>query len=106
MDLSKIYKANWLCNKRFHQFLSGVTFLTNYTKNLLSKGRVGKTEERMEMENKSMSNILSQAKQVETQLVNQQERLSSKEAQLHMQVQKMQEEVKKSSGCLSFQDNQ
>lgn len=49
----------------------------------------------MEMENKSMSNILSQAKQVETQLVNQQERLSSKEAQLHMQVQKMQEEVKR-----------
>ena len=48
------------------------------------------------MENKSMSNILSQAKQVETQLVNQQERLSNKEAQLHMQVQKMHEEV----GCL------
>ena len=41
-----------------------------------------------------MSNILSQAKQVETQLINQQERLNSKEAQLHMQVQKMQEEVR------------
>ena len=48
----------------------------------------------MEIENKSMSNILSQAKQVETQLINQQERLNSKEAQLHMQVQKMQEEVR------------
>ena len=47
----------------------------------------------MEMENKSMSNILSQAKQVETQLVNQQERLSAKETQLHMQVQKLQDEV-------------
>ena len=40
-----------------------------------------------------MSNILSQAKQVETQLVNQQERLSAKETQLHMQVQKLQDEV-------------
>lgn len=47
----------------------------------------------MEMENKSLSNILSQAKQVETQLVNQQEKLNNKESQLHMQVQKLQEEV-------------
>ena len=47
----------------------------------------------MEVENKSMSNILSQAKQVETQLVNQQERLNSREAQLGIQVQKLQEEV-------------
>lgn len=58
--------------------------------------RVSKTEERMEMENKSISNILSQARQVETQLVNNQEKLSAKESQLHLQVQKLQEEVTQS----------
>ena len=59
----------------------------------------------MDMENKSMSNILSQAKQVETQLVNQQERLTSKEAQLHLQVQKLQEEVSENE-LLILQSNQ
>eukprot|EP00111_Clytia_hemisphaerica_P016773 TCONS_00049746-protein len=68
-----------------------VQHATNLYRQLLN--RVGKNEERMEMENKSMSNILSQAKQVETQLVNQQERLSAKETQLHMQVQKLQDEM-------------
>ena len=47
----------------------------------------------MELENKSMSHVISQAKQIEVQLINQQENLSNREQQLMLQVTKLQEEV-------------
>lgn len=57
------------------------------------KGRVTKTEERMEMEQKSMTQVLSQAKQVELQLATQQEGMVNRETQLVLQLQKIQEDV-------------
>lgn len=56
-------------------------------------GRVTKTEERMEMEQKSMTQVLSQAKQVELQLATQQEGMVNRETQLVLQLQKIQEDV-------------
>ena len=46
------------------------------------------------MEHKSMSNVVSQAKQVELQIVHQQEGLVSREAQLVLQLTKLQEDVR------------
>ena len=56
-------------------------------------GRVANTEEKMEMEHKSMASVVSQAKQVELQIIHQQEGLVSREAQLFVQLTKLQEEV-------------
>ena len=55
--------------------------------------RVSKNEERLEMEQKALSNVVSQAKTVELTLVGQHEQLASRETQLIMQVQRLQEEV-------------
>ncbi|XP_057310395.1 protein PFC0760c-like isoform X3 [Hydractinia symbiolongicarpus] len=56
-------------------------------------GRVTKTEERMEMEQKSMTQVLSQTKQVELQLATQQEGMVNRETQLVLRLQKIQEDV-------------
>ena len=47
----------------------------------------------MDIEQKSVTNLISQAKQVELQLVGQQEQSKSKESQLTLKVQRLQEEV-------------
>ena len=46
------------------------------------------------MEQKNVGNILSQAKQIEMQLIQQQEQLVSKDGQLAIQVHRLQEEVR------------
>ena len=56
--------------------------------------RVSKAEERMQLEHKSVTSVISQAKNVEQQLVTQQEQLISKENQLAIQIQRLQEEVR------------
>ena len=56
--------------------------------------RVSKAEERMQLEHKSVTSVISQAKNVEQQLVTQQEQLVSKENQLAIQIQRLQEEVR------------
>ena len=47
----------------------------------------------MQLEHKSVTSVISQAKNVEQQLVTQQEQLVSKENQLAIQIQRLQEEV-------------
>ena len=47
----------------------------------------------MQLEHKSVTSVISQAKNVEQQLVTQQEQLVSKENQLAIQIHRLQEEV-------------
>ena len=63
-----------------------------YTHVIVS-ARVSKNEERFDVENKTMANILSQAKQIELQLMSKQEQLASRDGQNTLYFHRLQEEV-------------
>ena len=71
--VTKIYEKNFIPIARLIRKVLKCSF---------NIARVSKAEERMQSEHKSVTSVISQAKNVEPQLVKQQEQLVSKENQL------------------------